>query len=407
MTKTQSNICLLTSGLGRLKPKGAGPRLNPSLFPVESKAVISHFIERLEPLEQFRVAVTDGEWGRQVRDYLSLAHPSKRFEFQAFAAGASFPADSKHVIVDADTLGHARSAGSDTFDFSKSEESLFFIADRVIKYFEDEQIAALRVKRAGLLPEVFPPILKRAGQFYAYQFQEGQTLYQCLDGQRFDALLAWAEQMIWQPINVAKNRAQEAAARFYEEKTKRRLAQYLEKHGITDGPSTINGVSVPATAELLKKVPWNALRECSPVFMHGDFQLDNILYDDARDKFVLLDWRQEFGGESEFGDLYYDFAKLYASIWVDYNQIKSNCFSYEERDGVVRTRFDSVENHASYLKALERFVDAKGLSFKKVKWLAALVYLNMAPLHRESFDKLLYSLGRELLAYNSAACRLD
>ena len=42
---------------------------------------------------------------------------------------------------------------------------------------------------------------------------------------------------------------------------------------------------------------------------HGDLQYDNVLV--KKDKsFVLIDWRHEFGKCLEFGDIYYDLAKL-------------------------------------------------------------------------------------------------
>lgn len=406
MTKTQDSVCLITSALW-LEAAPAETALNPSLKPIAGKAAITHFIERLGEQTPFLVAITADDWGKQVKDYLSLAHPLAKVSFITPERGACFDGDPACVPVDPAVLEKTVAESATGFDFSKSDEALFFVGKRVIKFFADERIAALRVRRAGSLPEVFPPLIKRAGKFYAYEYQEGDTLYHCLDERKFESLLAWADRAIWAPLRVDAMRAKAAAQEFYEAKTRQRVAAYFRKYELRDAPSTINGKEVATTTELLNEVPWASLSDCYPVFMHGDFQLDNILFDRAKDRFVLLDWRQDFGGESEFGDIYYDLAKLYASLWVDYNAIKQNRFSYEERGDVVRLRYEQVSDCLRYLKCLEVFVGAKGLSFEKVKWLSALVYLNMAPLHCEPFDKLLYSLGRELLAYNSAASRVD
>lgn len=55
------------------------------------------------------------------------------------------------------------------------------------------------------------------------------------------------------------------------------------------------------------KIDWDYLTEGTPSNFHGDFQFDNVLV--TRDpvsnleKFVLIDWRQDFGGSTKIGDL--------------------------------------------------------------------------------------------------------
>ena len=41
-----------------------------------------------------------------------------------------------------------------------------------------------------------------------------------------------------------------------------------------------------------------------PSRFHGDFHFKNILWQESKNKFIL-DWRQEFGGLIDYGDLYY------------------------------------------------------------------------------------------------------
>ena len=64
------------------------------------------------------------------------------------------------------------------------------------------------------------------------------------------------------------------------------------------------------------------LYEGIPSFIHGDLQFDNIIYNKKLNKFILIDWRQDFAGQIEFGDLYYDIAKLYGGILLNYDYIK-------------------------------------------------------------------------------------
>ena len=45
------------------------------------------------------------------------------------------------------------------------------------------------------------------------------------------------------------------------------------------------------------------------------FNFVNLLYM-KKNKFTLIDWRQDFAGETEFGDLNYDLAKLLGGIII-------------------------------------------------------------------------------------------
>ena len=40
---------------------------------------------------------------------------------------------------------------------------------------------------------------------------------------------------------------------------------------------------------------------------HGDLHFENITYN-KKDKYTLLDWRDNFSGILNYGDIYYDLA---------------------------------------------------------------------------------------------------
>jgi hypothetical protein len=185
--------------------------------------------------------------------------------------------------------------------------------------------------------------------------------------------------------------------KFYQDKTMERLAMYQQKYPATEGVSIINGRTIPSTSDLLAGIPWARLVDGVPCFMHGDLQFDNVLYDTATDAFKLLDWRQDFGGHVEFGDLYYDFAKLYGGIILNYDYIKLNLLSYSENEQGIFFDFAQRFQTDNYLRILSDYIEKQGYDLAKVRLLVALIYLNMSPLHHYPFDKMLYSLGRELL----------
>jgi choline kinase len=285
----------------------------------------------------------------------------------------------------------------ENFDFSKQNEVLYIVNRKVIKFFVDTKVTLRRVQKSRLNPKVFPQITYQAGQFYAYDFQAGQTLYQVNNEHIFRQFLQWLETDLWKSQAISSEVMRATCLKFYQDKTMERLAMYHQKYTNSEGASKVNGRTIPSTGDLLSALPWARLTEGVPCFMHGDLQFDNVLYDITSDKFLLLDWRQEFGGHVEFGDLYYDFAKLYGGIILNYDYIKLNLLNYSENELGIFFDFAQRFQADNYLSILSNYIQEKGYDLVKVRILVALIYLNMSPLHHYPFDKMLYSLGRELL----------
>jgi len=285
----------------------------------------------------------------------------------------------------------------ENYDFSKQNEALYIVNRKVIKFFVDATVTQRRVQKAKLNTDVFPPITHYAGQFYAYDFQPGDTLYQVNNQETFHRLLDWLDANLWQARSVDQGVMGATCLKFYRDKTLERLEMFHQKYSAAGGGTCVNGYNIPPTGDLLARVPWTRLSEGVPCFIHGDLQFDNILYDNATNSFKLLDWRQDFGGHVEFGDLYYDFAKLYGGIILNYDYIKLNLLSYTEDGHDIFFDFAQRFRTDHYLRLLSEYVQEKGYDLIRVRILVALIYLNMSPLHHYPFDKMLYSLGRDLL----------
>lgn len=287
----------------------------------------------------------------------------------------------------------------ENFDFSKSNEALYIINGQVIKFFVDEKVTERRVEKSKLNPLVFPEITKHQGQFYAYEFQPGETLYKANNQAIFRRFLEFLVKSLWLPQVVEPEIMRATCTKFYRDKTIERLALYMEKYPAPDVETTINGEVIPPTSVLLEAVPWVQLEDGIPSFMHGDLQFDNILYDPTTDSFKLLDWRQDFGGHVNFGDRYYDLAKLYGGIVLNYDYIKLNLLSYSENNKEIFFDFAQRFQADNYLKILTEFILEQGYDLARIKLLVSLIYLNMSPLHHYPFDKLLYALGRQMLSH--------
>ena len=300
--------------------------------------------------------------------------------------------------IDVGSLENYRKAVSryEEYDFSKTDEFLYNDNSFVIKFFTDQTIVDKRVAKTKLNPGVFPEIRARRGQFYCYLFIPGQTLYERNSIDMFKKLLKWLDQNLWIETKINADEMRQICKTFYYEKTLERLSLYHKKHKDTDVENVINGIKVPAVSDLIKQVPWENLYLGKTSFFHGDLQFDNIICTSQK-KFVLLDWRQDFGGHVEFGDLYYDLAKLYGGIVLNYDYIKKKLVSYSENGLTICFDFAQRFSSKTYLSTLMDFIKEKGWDEQKVRMLVPLIYLNMSPLHHYPFDKMLYALGRLLL----------
>ena len=280
------------------------------------------------------------------------------------------------------------------FDFSKENEFLYILDGKVIKFFSDQDIVKNRVNRAKKNQNVFPEIKFDRGQFYGYEFIEGKTLYERNNRDIFRRFLEWSKDNLWMEPKELIGNFEKSCHDFYYSKTNLRVEMYYEKYNLRDGPQRVNGKQIPTTSELLEKIDWSDLCDGCPVQFHGDLQFDNILYDNEKDVFKLIDWRQDFGNGSQCGDIYYDLAKLYGGILVNYDLMKKNYFTYSEHNGSIWIEYLQRSTMNDYIDELSIFVEENQYDMAKVKMLAALIHLNMAPLHMAPFDNLLYALGR-------------
>ncbi|MCX7121860.1 MAG: polysaccharide deacetylase family protein [Gammaproteobacteria bacterium] len=283
------------------------------------------------------------------------------------------------------------------FDFSKQDEALYFVNKKVIKFFSEAKNAEQRVQKTKLNPIAFPSVTDYTGQFYAYEFQAGNTLYQENNPCIFQMLLRWLDEKLWVKKTVDPVVMKTACMKFYKEKTLKRLEQYHKKYPGEEQESQINGVIIPEVNDLLAQIPWDILTKGIPCFMHGDLHFDHAIYNSENKSFKLIDWRQDFGGHVEFGDVYYDLAKMYGGIILNYDYIKLNLFDYTEDENGIFFDFAQRFQASNYLKILTQYIKSKGYDLNKVRILVSLIYLNMSPLHHYPFDKMLYALGREML----------
>jgi NDP-sugar pyrophosphorylase family protein len=212
---------------------------------------------------------------------------------------------------------------------TKVTESISFVNNSVVKFFADSDIVARRVKRAVYLQNIIPTIEASSANFYKYKFEPGVVISKSYDPRVITNLLNWAKVNLWVKNDNSNNEIfKNNCRKFYIEKSFRRVNEFLETRGINDKPSIINSIEVPTTTEMIKAAEKIIMSDLIETTFHGDFILDNILQQNKG--FKLVDWRDSFGDSIQFGDMYYDIAKLNHSLHVNHEIINQILFFVEE-----------------------------------------------------------------------------
>jgi len=273
----------------------------------------------------------------------------------------------------------------------KYEESIYFIGDDVVKFFSDQSICKNRVKRSTLLSGLVPEVVGSSNNFYKYKLVNGELFSNIISEEKIHSLVDWAEKNLWTPINIDPSIFKKRCEDFYFTKTKSRIQDYLLLSGEEDKTEIINDIEVPSCDEILSHINKEYICTTKPVIFHGDFILDNILYSDT---FTLLDWRQDFAGEIEAGDKYYDLAKLNHNLIINHNIILKNGYNIDTgKDGI---RCDVFRSHRLLLcqQVLMSILKERDYDIAKIKLLTPLIWLNMSPLHIYPLNKFLFYFGK-------------
>jgi len=286
--------------------------------------------------------------------------------------------------------------GTEQFDFSKANEYTYKVDGRLIKYFEDKDIVEKRYQRALQLGNMVPKITLKTDSFFSYDIVPGDVLYDCYDSGVTKDFLMWCVKNLWKKVEVDKFTFKLACEGFYKVKTKDRLSKFYMKYpSLIDESVMVNGLELPSLGSLLEKIDWEQLLHGAiPVHFHGDLQYDNVVK--IQNGYKLIDWRQDFFG-LDVGDLYYDFAKIYGGLTMPYRLIKDNKFEYSENNGEIKYNFETSNNLNSSREVFEKFVQKCNFDLPRIKLIRALIYLNMSPLHKYPFDKMLYYVARHYL----------
>ena len=314
----------------------------------------------------------------------------------------NFFIDHWYDVGDIDDLKRARKDISDFDNLPKEDEFIYFIDNQVIKFFINPELSKKRVQRAKKLKNFVPKIKRSSKNFYVYDYIEGQLLSTKIDLYKsLNEFLKNCNKEFWIKKKLtAKNKKKfhDVCLNFYYHKTIDRINSFYQTHEISDNEEIINNFKSPKLKNLLNQIDWNVLCDGMASRIHGDFHFENILLN-KKGKYKFIDWRQDFGGLIDYGDVYYDLAKLKHGIIVDHDAIRNNMFEIKISKSKNIVDFELYRKQKSYEceKIFDSFVEKNKFSLNKVNILTSLIYLNIATLHHQPYSLFLYYLGKDML----------
>ena len=282
----------------------------------------------------------------------------------------------------------------------KNDQGIFFKKNKVYKFFTNKDIVKKRFERSHILKPFVPLIIKKTKYFYVYKFING-VVFSKLKNKRkeFLKLLDWLNKTFWKKKVLTKNKSsvfEQKCNNFYYEKSLSRINYLYEKNNINDKAELIDNVKTPKISSMFEKINWRDINNGIPVNFHGDLHFENIIK--SKNKITLLDWREDFSNIKNYGDIYYDLAKINHGLIVNHNMIKLSKFSVKINKKKVKINYHQSNEDKECQKILYKFLKKKKYSIKKVKILTSIIFLNIAGLHHYPYSIFLYYLGKKMLS---------
>jgi 5-methylthioribose kinase len=131
--------------------------------------------------------------------------------------------------------------------------------------------------------------------------------------------------------------------------------------------------------------------------IHGDLCFSNILYDIPNNQYKIIDPRGKWGN-SVFGDIKYDLAKLRHSIVGGYDSINNGLFSIDQKDNSLKINILKPTQYEKISNDFDLWI-SKSWNLEQIKMIEGLLFISMIPLHNEDIKKQLafYAVGVQRL----------
>ena len=124
---------------------------------------------------------------------------------------------------------------------------------------------------------------------------------------------------------------------------------------------------------------------------HLDLIFGNIFFDDKSKKIKVIDPRGSFADSKDYGDIYYDYAKIYQSIYGLYDFMVEDQFSIEKtEENHFYFKIKGTKNLKSIREAFNKLLPNKEIDV--IKLLESLQFFAMTPAHNDNVNRQIVQL---------------
>ena len=280
----------------------------------------------------------------------------------------------------------------------KNKEAIFIEEGKVVKYYDSAQKSQKRVERTKYLNGYSPEVTQLNDNMYSYNHVQGNVLSNVLDDNVLKDILNFHKNKFSTKRFEKTPTFLSDCHQMYYTKTYDRIKYF--KNTPLDKIGYINGVKVKSITELLNNINWDSIyANSTPSRFHGDFQPENIIYDN--EDFKLIDWRESFGSSLDIGDLYYDLGKLYHALLINGQVVLSKGYNYSVNNNNAYINYNIKSNLLFLTEYFKEFCKENGLNWDNIELLGILQYIGICSLYQEfhggKYGEFLFLLGKYLL----------
>ena len=265
--------------------------------------------------------------------------------------------------------------------------------NKFVKFIPDKKRLENLIQRSKYI-KFLPDNIQSTENFLFYDWIQGSTLYELNDLEIFKNFI----NSYFSNIELVQQNKKDLIE-FYQDKTRKRISKFIDMYGqkYYEETFSVNDIEYPSVKSIIDSFNFDSLLENRFTSnFHGDLQFDNILY--FNDKFYYIDWRDSFASSIDYGDVYYDLAKLNGGINMTYNLMKNEKnITFSENNNSINYSYQHIEEMRNLLNYFKQKLIENDFDYKIVHQLSGLIYLNMSPLHDEKFGKVLWFKGLEQL----------
>lgn len=354
--------------------------------------------------------------------HYAYEHEETPYDFMVYHKYEMFKGNLKAVKVDnwIDTgniagVKLARKNCKDPFNIlDKNDQAIFIIYNKVIKFFAKDGVVSDLLKHYKKIKNLCQPIKKHTKNFITYDFIDAENAIDRMNPIRFRKMLGYFKnEGLWNDVDINSTldytTFRKNLVSFYIDKNLQRVNKFIDQYNINEDKDVwVNDICLPkewTSNKLIHKVSQiKEFANINPSSWHGDFVLDNILYDNKDDKYILLDWRPNFGTNTEYGDKYYDWGKMLHNIGFNFSSCYNELYNIiEDDDQHIYLSILGNTNVYECKQVLKEFVkeQAPDVRWEFIEIICGLCWISMSPLYyMNPIGKWLFYMGKLMIYTN-------